>query len=306
MNIFISQTKGKSREVAEALHDWLRYELELGVPWMSTKNIPGRMEWRTEVRNALKEAKLGIFCITTDSLTNQWMLFEAGALFLNETPIFPYVIDLETLTKIPDPIGNLQGKRIDEEGTRDLVTAINNALGEPIDTDTLARKFKSKWEILDKKLEGILKITVDDYEQALKDFMEILININDYRLTLNFSPMVDRTIELFGTRTLKMKELIDTLVEEAYELIQKGRENFSRESMLVGNLRDFFEEHFNQNDLRNVILRMQQVLFDSPPDKLREELLLLVKKEESDVYLSYHQKLVDKLREYQPRRKPRF
>lgn len=267
---------------------------------MST-DIPGSKNWREEVGEALKNARFGILCITTDNLASQWLLFEAGTLYFNGTPVFPLAIDLDELRKIPSPLIDVQAQRPDERGIKDLVFSINEALGHPQSDKALERTFKSKWKKLERELDNVLKVTPVDYEKTLQDFMGVIISINDYRLSLDFSPVVDVALELFADQKREVKTIVETAVRLSYELIEEEREKFARESVLVGNIRDFFREYFDDGDLRDIIIRLSLILCsESPNDEKREQLLVQIKKEESDIYIRYHRELVEKLRNHLP------
>jgi hypothetical protein len=203
MNIFISQTSGKSRSAAKTLKKWLIEEMQLGTPWMST-DIPGGDPWKETIRNALKEARIGILCLTAENLANQWIVYEAGAMYFSGIKVFPYVIDSSKFRDLPHPVKDLQGARADREGTESLVIEINRALGSQISERRLLETFNSKWEILKQSLEIIHRRK--DYEKAIDDFIAVIIFINEFRKSLDFSPMVSRAIVASGKRSYSRKK----------------------------------------------------------------------------------------------------
>lgn len=293
MNIFISQTKGKSREVAEVLQVWLRDEMRLGDPWMS-EDILGGDDWRKELKKALKQARCGIICITDDNLMNQWIILEAGVLDINGIKVIPYVLDPKKSGDLPSPINHLQGKSADEEGTKNLVIAINKALGNPVAEPILRKTFKSNWKKLNRELERIRRPPVDDIEKVVGDFVKIFMDVNRYRMSLDFSPMVNTAIKSYINRKKYEREII---IERVYEVIDKSREPFKRKSILIGNVSEFFKEHFTEDNLRQIIIRLEPILFSKTPRNIkRDQLLRRIKIEELEVYLHFHQILVDMLR----------
>jgi hypothetical protein len=306
-NIFISQSTGKSRDIAEVVAVWLREDMQLGNPWIASSNIEGGENSREAINKALQEARIGIIFLTTDNVANQWIFYEIGFLLARGITIFPYVIDLERLSDLPAPINHLQGKRVNKNGTKDLVIAINKALGSPISVEVLLKKFNSKWKKLDTSLKPILEPSVDDYNSIIDDFIELFLAVNKYRASLNFSAYADEAVRLVkkqkslivGQNNKNKEEIVknaivDKIVESAYKEIEDKRKLFiNKESNLVGNVSNFIQEYFTVEDLQKIVTRLVKILWSHP----RRELERHIKIEESAVYLHYHQKLLDKLRE---------
>jgi hypothetical protein len=296
MNIFISQTIGKSREVAVILKDWLIMDMQLCDPWMST-DIPGGDDWRQTLRNALKESRMGILCITDNNLSNQWIVYEAGAMDFNGIEVFPYVIGSLRFRDLPPPINHLQGARADKKGTESLILKINNALDRPISERHLLENFESNWHILRRKLENIHRNK--DYEKAIDDFMLIIMVLNEFRKSLNYSDMVDAGIELAEKRTYDRKKNVDNV----FKAIEKRRESFIKENKftkinptLTKDARSFFKKHFTRNHLREIIIRLEPVLLsECSASEKKEKLLTLIRIEELEVFLRYHRMLASGL-----------
>jgi hypothetical protein len=298
--IFISQTKGKSREIAEILQDWLRTEMRLGDPWTS-EDIPGGRDFREAIKESLKEACFGILCITAENQTNQWISYEAGALTDRGVTVVPYILDLDKRSNLPPPINNLQAVRVDRKGTRSLVEEINKAFGCPVNHSILMKTFDEKWPEFEKRLNKINqpKKTIADYEKAIDDFIKIVIGINEYRKKLDYSPFVDEAIKL----SINQKYDREVFVDYVYNAVEDVRESLISENMplinesLIINIRNFFKESFTKDDLRSIITKLEPVLFTVSTPDIRDDLLTLVKVEELEVYLRLHQKLAEKMQE---------
>jgi hypothetical protein len=294
MNVFISQTKGKSREVAQALQDWLRDDMRICKPWLS-EDIQGGENWRKAINEALTQARFGIICITADNLTNQWIILEAGVLDIRGIKVFPYIIDLDKRRELPSPIRHIQGRKADCEGTKDLVFAINKALDSPVSEAALEKAFNFNWKKLEKRLKAIVYPPVSEYEKLIDDFVKIFMNVDEYRRSLNFSPVADR---IAGSITGPGDYDREAVVANVHRIIEESRERFDRESYLVGNVRDFFKEKFTKDHLREIVIRLEPILLSgSPPDVKLDELKRRIKIEELEIYLGFQQVLVDKLRE---------
>ena len=132
MRIFISWSGPRSRIVAEALRDWLARVIQRLEPWVSTEDIRAGARWQVDVSDVLASTKVGILCLTPESLESRWLNFEAGALAKtvdNATFVCPYLVDMEP-GNVPLPLGQFQSKCADYEGTKSLIRTINSALGE--------------------------------------------------------------------------------------------------------------------------------------------------------------------------------
>src|SRR5687768_11335972 len=96
MKVFLSWSGDTSRQIAEALRDWLPNVLQAVDPWMSKADIEPGTRWGVELAARLEEIRFGVLCLTPQNLTSAWMLFEAGALSksLTQTFLCPYLYDL--------------------------------------------------------------------------------------------------------------------------------------------------------------------------------------------------------------------
>jgi hypothetical protein len=130
MKVFISWSGTRSRIVAAALRDWLPNVLQAVQPWMSDADIEKGSRWSTDVGVQLQEARVGIICLTPESITEPWVLFEAGALSktLENTFVCTYLFDLDT-SDLTWPLALFQATKNNREDTRKLLGTLNRALG---------------------------------------------------------------------------------------------------------------------------------------------------------------------------------
>lgn len=305
MNIFISQTKGISQEVAKALQNWLRTEIRLGDPWIS-EDIDGGDVSRSVITGALEKALFGILCITKENRTNQWIILEAGVLESRGVTVFPYIIDLDKRSDLPSPISHWQGVFADKIGTKSLVSKINKAFGYPVHEATLMKAFDDKWPAFEQKLDEIRqpKKTVADYEKAIDDFIKIIVGINEYRKKLDYSHLVNWARESLKDQKYDREAIVNSLHEtieiERESLISKYMSDRSESPVI--NIRNFFKESFTKDDLRDIVIRLEPVLLGD----VTEDLDTHIKAEELEVYLRYHQRLAERMQEELLRSKPNF
>lgn len=155
-NVFIGWSEEPSKLVARALHGWLPKLVKAVEPWMSAESIkPGR-QWRTEIANALKSAKIGIMCLTPTNMNSAWMHFEAGAITIaikrRDKFVCPYLIGVDAISS-GTVLSDFQACHADKDGTLNLVLAINEALGGAESEDRLKADFNVFWSDLESEID---------------------------------------------------------------------------------------------------------------------------------------------------------
>jgi hypothetical protein len=79
MKVFLSHSGDRSKAMALALEDFVPKLVPAVEPWIST-GIDKGARWAPEIAENLEASGVGIVCLTSDNLTEPWILFEAGAL----------------------------------------------------------------------------------------------------------------------------------------------------------------------------------------------------------------------------------
>lgn len=159
MDIFLSWSGDRSRQVAEALRDWLPDVIQTLDPWIS-RDIEKGARWGHEIAEALSKSRFGIFCLTPENLGSAWLHFEAGAISkLPQSAVCTLLLDLPNPGAIAPPLGSFQHTQPIREDMFKLVGTINNAVascGErALPPDRLASAFDMHWTDLDKRLKDI-------------------------------------------------------------------------------------------------------------------------------------------------------
>jgi len=132
-SIFISWSGERSRYVARALKDWLPAVLQAANPWMLDPDFDKGVRFSLALEEALANAKVGILCLTPENISSAWMHYEAGALskVLGHGQLFTYLVGGLEPQDVPPPLSMIQATRATKEDTRQLLRAINRAIGDP-------------------------------------------------------------------------------------------------------------------------------------------------------------------------------
>lgn len=158
MDIFISWSGDRGKEIAKALYDWLPCVINAVKPWMSETDIEGGARWAKAIADRLANTKIGVICLTPENLNAPWILFEAGALSKtldDDTRVIPYIVDLQK-TDITGPLAQFQAKSADQSDTKSLVQTINKAMGtDRIRDEVLNKAFEGLWPQLEQTLKQI-------------------------------------------------------------------------------------------------------------------------------------------------------
>jgi hypothetical protein len=161
VKVFLGWSGQRSHAVATALNEWLPSVIQAIDPWISVEMDRGA-QWFQNIGANLKAAKYGIICITPENASEQWVLFEAGALALSTSDRLacPYLLDMAP-ADLRGPLAQLQAARADRADTWRVVETINGLLEADSLTETRLRgAFDQWWAQLEGKLDAARKIAV--------------------------------------------------------------------------------------------------------------------------------------------------
>lgn len=159
MKIFISWSKGLSKDCAEILRDWIKCTLQASDPWVSSKDIDKGSLWFNEINDQLKDTKVGVVCLTKENKENPWILFESGALAkgLSASRVCTFLIDLIP-ADLENPMAQFNHTMPDQESMKGLLTTINKELGvNRLEDRILDQVFETYWPIFDEKFKCVIR-----------------------------------------------------------------------------------------------------------------------------------------------------
>ncbi len=163
MKIFISWSGSLSRQLGEAIRDWLPGVLQSTVPYFTPSDIEKGNRWSTDIAKELESSQIGILCVTRDNLHSDWILFEAGALSksMDKSHVCPILFGI-TNTDLAGPLKQFQTTEFEKSDFQKLIGVINSRLGDlKLNSKTLDIVFDKWWPDLERKITEIMASTVE-------------------------------------------------------------------------------------------------------------------------------------------------
>jgi hypothetical protein len=186
MKVFISWSGKLSHEIAKLLREWLPCVIQAAEPWLSSQDIAKGSVGVTEINSQLEGSSVGIICITSENMTEPWILFEAGALSKGVTKnrVCTLLINLAKSTDLKPPLGNFQWTMMpNKDEMLKLVKSINDGLKEhnekPLSDQVLAMTYEQMWPKFDEGFQNALsncKPTTQKHRPQEEIIEEILEN----------------------------------------------------------------------------------------------------------------------------------
>lgn len=212
MEIFISWSGVRSKEIAIALRDWLPKVIQSLEPWLSASDIDKGARWLNEISEKLEKTNFGIICLTPENKDEPWVLFEAGALSkaLGVSFVCPLLFELEP-SSLKEPLSQFQATKLNEEDVLQLLYSINKRLGDKMLTEQqLNETFELWWPKLDTVLKSIEPVSKEEKPQRtdrdiLEEVLSIIRRIDRRSVTTDETESPSITLEDI-LRTLTPKE----------------------------------------------------------------------------------------------------
>jgi hypothetical protein len=131
--IFISHSS-RDRGIVEQLQPLIESETAHAADvYLSSdgRSIPWGRNWSQEIDQALQRATLMLVVLTPSALDSSWIAFEAGYACCRHIPVVPIGLAGVDISKIPAPLGLLQGLTIQTvSDVRQLTAIVRQALGQ--------------------------------------------------------------------------------------------------------------------------------------------------------------------------------
>ncbi len=178
MNVFISWSGNRSKEIAAKLREWLSSVLQSPSYFMSENDIRAGESWFDEITENLQGSNFGILCLTPENVNADWVLFEAGALSKAKgAKVVPLLCDMEP-TDLTGPLATLQAETLDRKGCWSVVKALHTELDSPPALDSIKNVFEGLWPQLAGQIDQIRATEEDAPEQrAIEDMVREVLEV---------------------------------------------------------------------------------------------------------------------------------
>lgn len=207
MKVFISWSGERGKLIGEAFRTWLPDVIQ-SVNAFYSPDIEKGQRWSAEIEQNLKECKVGIICVTPESMISPWLMFESGAISnANLSRVCPLLFDVNA-GQLQGPLSQFQATPYSEEEIRKLVTSINAFSQPPLTENQLHRTFDRCWpelkqaveEALAKKpqTEELTKRTLEELVEETLATVRTLANTKPDEETINHWIVVFRSLMDFG------------------------------------------------------------------------------------------------------------
>lgn len=181
--VFISWSGDLSKQLAEAIRNWIPSVLQFVKPYFTPDDIEKGAKWGSDISRELESSDIGLLCLTPDNTEKPWILFEAGALSknFNASHVCTVLFNLEP-TDLKGPLTSFQTTRFQQDEMKKLILTINNSAGDSkLDASVLNNVFEMWWPKLDENVKKILASaqngTIDE-RRSDRDILEELLQLS--------------------------------------------------------------------------------------------------------------------------------
>lgn len=182
MKVFISWSGKASEEIGEIISEWLKYTLMNIEPVFTPNYIKAGSRGRDMLYNILEDVYTGILIYTSESLSSEWILFEAGAMHANaaSSVIIPLIFNV-SYSDLPGPLQAFQFKEFNKKEMFQVLEAVNKRRGEQqVDKETLQYVFDREWDRLKERVDAVLqKIPTQQQPQNEQDLLQKVLELTE-------------------------------------------------------------------------------------------------------------------------------
>lgn len=181
MQIFISWSGERSRQIGEAFRHWLPDVIQSVRPYFTPDDISKGQRWSAEIAEKLQNSQFGLFCITNENLTAPWLLFEAGAVSKDTKTgkVCPLLFGVDS-AQLSGPLLQFQATPYSRDELFKFLKAVNTETSIPLTEIQLERAFERCWSELDQKVQEILASECEEIApkpRSMQDLVEETLGI---------------------------------------------------------------------------------------------------------------------------------
>ncbi len=260
MKVFISWSGDLSKELGEALRDWLPAVIQSVKPFFTPNDIEKGSRWGKDIASELESSSVGIFCLTKDNLSKPWLMFEAGALSKNleVSKVCPILFGVEP-TDLEGPLVQFQASPFDKVEIKKLLKTINSCLSDnKLEDAVIDSVFDMWWPKLQEKVQAILEKNDKKTDGAMirseRDMLEEVLELSRMNASRSrsksksiYPEAIEHLVEIVGNTLDALQEgdrkhdAIDSFSE-----IEKPLKHFIRHGDLPRTLRANLDEKVDE------------------------------------------------------------
>jgi hypothetical protein len=179
MKVFISWSGDRGLRFATALAAFLRRAIQAVDPFVS-REIDKGARWRERIATELETSTFGVVCVTRDSISSEWLHFEAGALSARPH-LWTFLLDV-TPADLRDPIAQFQHTvATDQADVFQFFGLVNEKLRDiptarPLRSDDLRDLFDRYWPDFERALKEIPETAAKQVERTVPDMFGEIMN----------------------------------------------------------------------------------------------------------------------------------
>ncbi|OFA03714.1 TIR domain-containing protein [Duganella sp. HH101] len=175
MQIFISWSGEKSKQIGEAFRHWLPEVIQSVRPYFTPDDVAKGQRWAADIAESLHSSQFGLFCLTAENLTAPWLLFEAGAVSKDSRngKVCPLLFGVDP-AQLAGPLLQFQATPYSRDEVFKFMKAVNTDTNIPLDEIQLSRAFNRCWSELDEKIQAILATEVTDQSPPLRSMQDMV------------------------------------------------------------------------------------------------------------------------------------
>jgi len=236
-------------------------------------DVAAGTRWRAELNKSLDAATSAVVCLTPATLASPWVQFETGALSVLPlcARICPYLIDVEP-DEVRGPLGDFQSRQANEEGSWDLLTALNHVLAEPLGEGALKSRFVKCWPSLKADIAASpverARPNTETYNKLDSVGVQSLLQIHFSASANRLTHVFDQSLEEFSDDPSKLN--FDLLVINATRVLDEGRHLLAPfSSEVTGPLPTFLDECLPATKLGERLRRGLEIVSKYPQAERR-------------------------------------
>jgi len=189
MQIFISWSGEKSKQIGEAFRHWLPEVIQSVKPYFTPDDVAKGQRWAADIADSLHSSQFGLFCLTAENLTAPWLLFEAGAVSKDSRngKVCPLLFGVDP-AQLAGPLLQFQATPYSRDEVLKFMKAVNADISTPLDEVKLTRAFDRCWDELDQKIQTILAAEVHEQSPPLRSLQDMVEETLSIVRSINQNP----------------------------------------------------------------------------------------------------------------------